>query len=365
MSTIVTRAGKGAKLTWVEADANFNNLNTDKLESSAIGVTVQEYSANLDEFATVNPTAAGLSILDDATASDQLTTLGVSTFAKTILDDTSAADVRTTIESASLASNTFTGTQKWSKGADVASAGALTLGSDGNYFDITGTTTITSISTIGIGTIVKLHFDEALTLTHNATDLVLPGGANITTASGDEFEFVEYATGDWRCTNYTLADGTSVVSDNVNSGSSTTTTSGTSHDFSIPSAAKEILVAFAGTSLSGTSDILVQLGDSGGIETTGYISASDSGGGVSTSTAGFVLRVSAAANVVYGHMFLSICDSPTFHWVSSHSVRIAATAGTHGGGDKALSAAITQLRVTTVNGTDTFDAGKINVSYKL
>ena len=42
----------------------------------------------------------------------------------------------------------------WSKGSDVASAGALTLGTDGNYFDITGTTTITSIATLGIGTVV-------------------------------------------------------------------------------------------------------------------------------------------------------------------------------------------------------------------
>ena len=96
---------------------------------------------------------------------------------------------------------------RWSKGADVASANALTLGTDGNYFDITGTTAITSIGTLGVGTIVKLHFDDALTLTHNATDLILPGGANITTAAGDEAEFVEYATGDWRCTGYSKAAG--------------------------------------------------------------------------------------------------------------------------------------------------------------
>ena len=97
----------------------------------------------------------------------------------------------------------FTKTVKFSKGADVASANALTLGTDGNYFDITGTTAITSITTISIGTVVKLHFDDALTLTHHATDLILPGGTNITTVAGDEAEFVEYDTGDWRCTSYT------------------------------------------------------------------------------------------------------------------------------------------------------------------
>jgi len=101
--------------------------------------------------------------------------------------------------------NAFTATQSWAKGADVASASALTLGADGNYFDITGTTSITSITTIGVGTVVKLQFDGALTLTHHATDLILPGAANITTAAGDEAEFIEYATGDWRCTNYQVA----------------------------------------------------------------------------------------------------------------------------------------------------------------
>jgi len=98
--------------------------------------------------------------------------------------------------------NTFTKTQTWTKGSDVASAAALTPG-DGNYFDITGTTAITSIGTKGIGTVIKLHFDGVLTLTHHATDLILPGGGDITTAAGDEAEFIEYATGDWRCLNYT------------------------------------------------------------------------------------------------------------------------------------------------------------------
>lgn len=96
-----------------------------------------------------------------------------------------------------------------SKGADVASASNLTLGNDGNYFDITGTTTITSIATKAVGTVVRLHFDAALTLTHHATDLILPGSVNITTAAGDEAEFVEYAVGDWRCTSYLRASGIS------------------------------------------------------------------------------------------------------------------------------------------------------------
>jgi len=95
------------------------------------------------------------------------------------------------------------------KGSDVASANNMTLG-DGNIFDITGTTTINTIATKGIGTIVVLEFDGILQLTHSA-DLFLPTAANITTAAGDMAAFTEYASGDWRCYNYMRADGTALV----------------------------------------------------------------------------------------------------------------------------------------------------------
>ena len=97
------------------------------------------------------------------------------------------------------------------KGSDIASATSLTLGTDGNAFDVTGTTTVTSMATQGIGSHVTLHFDGALTFTHHATDLILPGAANITTAAGDIAEMYEYASGDWRCISYTKANGASIV----------------------------------------------------------------------------------------------------------------------------------------------------------
>jgi len=265
---------------------------------------------------------------------------------------------------AGLGANTFGGMQRWAKGADVASAAALTLGTDGNYFDITGTASITSIGTVGVGTVVGLHFDAALTLTHHATDLILPGGANITTAAGDEAIALEYATGDWRILSYTRASGLP-VHPIITLGSPNSSTGVTSIDYTgLPSGIKEVDIDISGTSLSGTSDLLIQLGDSGGFETTGYVSGSDSGGGVSTSTAGFVVRLAAAANVGYGHMHLTLADASANEWVSSHSARVAASACTHGGGNKALSGELTQIRITTVNGTDTIDAGKVNIAYK-
>ena len=101
----------------------------------------------------------------------------------------------------------FSKSVHWAKGADVASATALPLIADGNIVDVTGTTTITSFNSVGIGTVMILHFDGALILTHHATDLILPGAANITTVAGDEAVFYEYASGDWRCLNYQTVDG--------------------------------------------------------------------------------------------------------------------------------------------------------------
>jgi hypothetical protein len=114
-------------------------------------------------------------------------------------------------------------TDKWAKGADVASATALPLITDGNYFDVTGTTTITSFNSVGVGTLIALHFDGALTLTHNATDLVLPRGVNILTAAGDEAIFIEYASGDYRCISYQQAAHSMVRLNTANGYGSTNT----------------------------------------------------------------------------------------------------------------------------------------------
>ena len=92
--------------------------------------------------------------------------------------------------------------QLWTKGADIASAATLTPGSDGNYFDVTGTTSITAIAPVGAGAEIMLQFDAALTLTHHATNLILPGAATITTAAGDHAIFREYASAGWRCAAY-------------------------------------------------------------------------------------------------------------------------------------------------------------------
>ena len=83
------------------------------------------------------------------------------------------------------------------KGSDIASATTITIPTNGNFFDVTGTTTITGINTVAVGTEVVLQFDGALQLTDGAS-FILPGG-NITTAAEDVGIFTEVSSGVWQC----------------------------------------------------------------------------------------------------------------------------------------------------------------------
>jgi len=98
------------------------------------------------------------------------------------------------------------------KGADIASTTTTNIGAaTGEFVDVTGTTTITGLGTIAAGIVRTVRFTGALTLTHNATSLILPGGTNITTANGDVAQFRSLGSGNWNCVGYIKADGTSVV----------------------------------------------------------------------------------------------------------------------------------------------------------
>jgi hypothetical protein len=100
------------------------------------------------------------------------------------------------------------------KGANISSVGgtpAIGGATDGNLIHITGTTTITAFDTVAAGIQRELVFDGALTLTHNGTSLILPSGANITTAANDTAIFVSEGSGNWRCLSYTKANGQAVV----------------------------------------------------------------------------------------------------------------------------------------------------------
>ena len=96
------------------------------------------------------------------------------------------------------------------KGGDLTSASPLVIDTDGNYFDVTGTTNFSAM-TVAANRQFTLQFDGALTMTHHATNLDLPSEANITTAAGDVATFQSTGANTVQCINYTKADGTSVV----------------------------------------------------------------------------------------------------------------------------------------------------------
>lgn len=169
----------------------------------------------------------------------------------------------------------------------------------------------------------------------------------------------------------TLPAGTGTVavqgaSTNIVQGTAVASTSGTAIDFTgIPSWVKRITVMFNGVSLSGADNYLVQIG-SGSVTTSGYTSLGNAfnqtnGTGGTTSTSGFVMFVSDAAGSLYVHMILTLISGNT--WVSSHSGAKTTNNAMSGGGSVALSGVLDRVRITTT-GTNTFDAGSINILYE-
>jgi hypothetical protein len=191
-------------------------------------------------------------------------------------------------------------------------------------------------------------------------------GVKLVSASGGSVEINPPATASSFTATMPAGTGNVVVNGingSIVSGTSQASTSGTSIDFTgIPSWVRRITVMFGGVSLSGTSNFLVQLG-AGSVTTSGYVSGADWGGAVSTSTAGFISVNVGAANVHFGLMTIDLLNSN--QWVESSYIRGNA-GGTGGGGSGyiTLGGTLDRVRITTVNGTDTFDAGTINILYE-
>lgn len=152
----------------------------------------------------------------------------------------------------------------------------------------------------------------------------------------------------------------------ITSGTAQASTSGASINFTgLPSWVKRITVMLSGVSTNGTSNLLVQLGDAGGIETSGYNGAVGNRSSETQFSAGFILTQSNSAALLFnGNCVINNLSSNT--WVESSLIGVngAASAGSFGAGSKSLSDTLTQLRITTVNGTDIFDAGSINILYE-
>lgn len=304
------------------------------------------------------------------------------------------------------------------KGNSIASNATITIGTAGlgDYIHITGTTTIDSLGTATTaGTRRTLIFDAALTLTHNATSLICPGATSISTTAGMVIEVIAETTSYWRVvsiyyplisaaelsyldgvtsaiqtqfntkaplaspaltgvptaptasagTNNTQIATTAYVDGKFVRGTAVNSTSGTSIDFTgIPSWAKRITIIFNGVSTNGTAWKLIQIG-SGSIQTTGYTSTGSSISAAPASTnasTGFLIQSISATDTISGIITLTNISGNL--WICNHSAKSSGNTTCVGGGDITLAGALDRLRITTTNGTDTFDAGSINIMYE-
>ncbi len=257
----------------------------------------------------------------------------------------------------------LTNPRGYAQGADVASAGTIDLDAvAGDLVDVTGTTTITAV-TLRRGQERTVRFTGILTFTHGAS-LVLPTGANITTAAGDFAILRGYAAGVVRCVGYFRANGRSLIPTLTRQ----VTTSGTSIDFTgISPLARRITVSFEGVSTNGTSLPAIRLGTSGGIQATGYnslaIGLGAAYGNATQDTTGFLAASTdwGAGDELYGSLVLTLSDEANGVWT------IFGTAGqpsSHiwlSAGSKSLAGVLDRLRLTTLGGANTFDAGAMSI----
>ena len=241
--------------------------------------------------------------------------------------------------------------------SDVANAttsrGNLVAAKSGANSDITSLTGLTTPLTVaqgGTGAATLTSNNVLLGNGTSAPQFVAPStSGNVLTSNGTTWTSAVPAA-------YPLTSGTAVAS-----------TSGTSIDFtSIPSWVKRITVMFNEVSTNGSSGTLIQIGTSSGVVSSGYLSTSvgtGSGGtGGSSYTTGFGMRNDDASYVLSGHMVITLLGSNI--WISSHTGKVSTAVVVLGGGSVTLGGTLDRVRFTSVNGTDTFDAGSINILYE-
>lgn len=224
---------------------------------------------------------------------------------------------------------------------------------------ISGNAATATTTTGNAGTATKLA------ATKNIQGVAFDGSADIivaTAGTGISVTGTQIAN-----TGVLTVNGSSGAVTTIKSGTAVATTSGTAVDFTgIPATAKRITVMFSGVSTSGTNSILVQLGSSVSVETTGYFAQAGNitvtSPGVVTSTAGFIVYSAAAASTSYGTLTISLVSANTF--VASGSFTNGTTNASYTSGGKTVSNQLDRVRITTVNGTDTFDAGSVNILWE-
>jgi len=174
----------------------------------------------------------------------------------------------------------------------------------------------------------------------------------------------------------TTIDGSASVTINsgailgITSGTAVASTSGTSIDFTgLPAWVKRLTVMFTGVSTNGTNQIQVQLGTSGGVVATGYLGSVDSSAttvGASTFTTGLALERAAGATAAgLRNGLVTFANLTSNTWAGSALIGYSSSGlMSYSATSVPLGGTLDRVRITTVGGTDTFDAGTINILYE-
>jgi len=248
----------------------------------------------------------------------------------------------------------------------------------------TNAVTIDASQNVGIGTTSPVGVTNYHTLTMNGTSGGIvylqnngttvsqfsgdSGATNVATLNATPLTFQTNAIERMRIDSSGIVTGTAGNLMLV-SGTSQATTSGTSVTFTgIPSWVKRITVVFGGVSTSGTNFMLLQIGTGGTPTTTGYSAQTtgiaSSSGASSSSTSGFPIYTNVATYAWSGSIVLNNLSGNI--WVASGVLGNATTTplSSFTSGLVTLSGTLNVVTLTTVGGTDTFDAGSINIQYE-
>jgi hypothetical protein len=237
----------------------------------------------------------------------------------------------------------------------------------------TGATTNTQARTnLGLGTIATQASNNVLITGGSITGItdlaVADGGTGASDAAGARTNLGLGSMATQNSNNVSITGG-SIQGVGLVSGSAQSPTSGTVVDFTgVPSWAKRVTVILSDVDLSGSSNLLVQLGTSGGVVTTGYAAGfSAFGGGAlssSINTDGIRLQKGSGGGAPTPGI-VTICKVTGNTWVGSGSVNgSTAGGGSIANGTITLSGTLDRVRVTSVNGTDTFTGGTINIMFE-